>query len=165
MPHTAIRWYYLLKESLESAYRTVMLNKLRTLLSLMGITIGIFAIISVYTALDSMEENIRESFSAMGDDIIYIEKWPWMPEDGQEYKWWEYLNRPVPKRSEHLLLKKKLENARALAFFASTQSTIKHGNASADNIPVWGATEEFEELRNFSIIKGRFFSPYEFHSG
>jgi len=114
----------MLKESLQSAYRTVILNKLRTLLSLIGITIGIFAIISVFTVLDSMEENIRESFSAMGEDIIYVEKWPWMPEEGQEYKWWEYLNRPVPKMSEQLLLKKRMESARNVAFFSSMQATL-----------------------------------------
>jgi putative ABC transport system permease protein len=71
----------MLRESMQSAFRTVILNKLRTLLSLMGITIGIFAIIAVFTVLDSMEENIRESLSALGSDIIYVEKWPWMPEE------------------------------------------------------------------------------------
>lgn len=155
----------MLNESLQSAYRTIILNKLRTLLSLIGITIGIFAIISVFTVLDSMEENIRESFSAMGDDVIYVEKWPWMPEEGQEYKWWEYLNRPVPRRSEHQLLKRRLESARSVAFFSSIQSNIEFGNASAENITVWGASEEFEDMRNFGIARGRFLSPFEFHSG
>ena len=165
MPHTAIRWFYMINESLQSAYRTVILNKLRTLLSLIGITIGIFAIIAVFTVLDAMEENIHESFSAMGDDIIYVEKWPWMPEDGQEYKWWEYLNRPVPRRSEHELLKKRLESARSVVFFSAIQSTIEYNNASAENITVWGSTEEFEDMRNFGIASGRFLTPFEFHSG
>ncbi len=165
MPHAAIRWYYILRESMQSAYRTVILNKLRTLLSLLGVTIGIFAIVSVFTALNSMEKNIRESFSAMGDDVIYIQKWPWAPEEGVEYKWWEYWNRPVPTMKEYQQLKKRMESARAVAFFAVTQSTIESGNASAENIAVWGVTEEFENTRNFDIASGRFLTPLEINTG
>jgi len=165
MPRAAIQWYYMLRESMQSAFRTVILNKLRTLLSLMGITIGIFAIIAVFTVLDSMEENIRESVSSLGSDIIYVEKWPWMPEDGQEYKWWEYLNRPVASMREYQHLKKKLPNARAVTFFAGFGATIEYGSASMENLAVWGASEEFEETRNFGIAKGRFLSPFEMNSG
>ena len=165
MPHAAIRWYYMLHESLQSAYRTVFLNKLRTLLSLMGITIGIFAIISVFTVLDSMENSIRESVSALGSDVIYIEKWPWMPEEGQEYKWWEYLNRPVANMREYQQLKKRMKNARAIAFFAATRSTIEYVNNSIENIGIWGASEEYKDTRNFGIAKGRFLTPFEINSG
>jgi len=165
MPNATIRWYYILRESMQSAYRTVLLNKLRTLLSLLGVTIGIFAIVSVFTALNSMEKNIRDSFSSMGDDVIYIQKWPWAPEEGVEYKWWEYLNRPVPTIREYQQLKKRMESARAVAFFAATQSTIEFGNTSAENITIWGVSEEFEITRNFNISMGRFLTPLEINMG
>jgi putative ABC transport system permease protein len=165
MPKAAIRWYYMLHESMQSAFRTVILNKLRTLLSLMGITIGIFAIIAVYTVLDSMEENIRESVSSLGSDVIYIEKWPWMPEEGQEYQWWEYLNRPLPSTREYMQLKKKIQNARAVSFFAGIGATVEYGSASMENLSVWGVSEEFEETRNFGIAKGRFLTPFEINTG
>jgi putative ABC transport system permease protein len=165
MPRADIRWYYMLHESMQSAFRTVILNKLRTLLSLMGITIGIFAIIAVFTVLDSMEENIRESVSSLGSDVIYIEKWPWMPEEGQEYKWWEYLNRPVPSMRDYQQLKKRLQNARAVTFFAGFGATVEYGNASMENLAIWGASEEFEETRNFGIAKGRFLTPFEMNTG
>jgi len=155
----------MLRESMQSAFRTVILNKLRTLLSLMGITIGIFAIIAVFTVLDSMEENIRESLSSLGSEIIYVEKWPWMPEDGQEYKWWEYLNRPVPSMRDYQMLRKKLQNARAVTFFAGFGATVETGNASMENLAIWGASEEFEETRNFGIVKGRFLTPFEMNTG
>jgi putative ABC transport system permease protein len=165
MPQATTRWYYMLSESMQSAYRTVVLNKLRTLLSLMGITIGIFAIIAVFTVLDSMEENIRESVSSFGSDVIYVEKWPWMPEEGQEYRWWEYLNRPVTNVHESQLLKKKLQNARAVSFFAGTGANVEYGKSSMENLQLWGASEEFEETRSFGIVKGRFLSPFEINSG
>jgi putative ABC transport system permease protein len=165
MPRSAIRWYYMLHESMQSAFRTVILNKLRTFLSLLGITIGIFAIIAVFTVLDSMEENIRESVSALGSDIIYVEKWPWMPEEGQEYKWWEYLNRPLPSMREYQQLKKKMQNARAVLFFSGFGATVEYGSSSMENLSIWGTSEEFEETRNFGIEKGRFLTPFEINSG
>ncbi|PLX03581.1 MAG: ABC transporter, partial [Marinilabiliales bacterium] len=58
----------------------------------MGVTIGIFAIISVFTVLDSIERNIKDSIASLGDDVVYVKKWPWEFEG--EYKWWKYLNRP-----------------------------------------------------------------------
>ena len=71
-----MRWYFILHESLQSAYRTVILNKLRTILSLLGVTIGIFSIVSVFTVLDSMKANMRKSMDSFGNDVVVIEKWP-----------------------------------------------------------------------------------------
>ena len=82
-----MRWYYIIQESLQSAYRTVVLNKLRTLLSLLGVTIGIFSIVSVFTVLDSMETNMRKAVESFGNDIIVIEKWPWAPETLRPVAW------------------------------------------------------------------------------
>ena len=81
-------------ESLIMAVQAVTVNRLRASLSLLGITIGIFAIIAVFTIVDSLEANIRESVNSLGSDVIYIEKWPWTSEDGEEYAWWKYMNRP-----------------------------------------------------------------------
>ena len=78
----------LLIESFIFAVKSVIVNRLRTVLSLLGITIGIFAIISVFTIFDSLQINIRESLAEAGENVIYIQKWPWAPEPGEEYAWW-----------------------------------------------------------------------------
>ena len=90
-----MRWLFIFHESLQSAYRTIILNKLRTILSLIGVTIGIFSIISVFAVLDSMKANLQASVDSFGSDVVFIEKWPWTPEAGKEFAWWEYLNRPT----------------------------------------------------------------------
>jgi putative ABC transport system permease protein len=77
-----MRWLYIFNESLQSAYRTIILNKLRTILSLIGVTIGIFSIISVFAVLDSMKANLQASVDSFGSDVVFIEKWPWTPESG-----------------------------------------------------------------------------------
>ena len=67
----------LFKEGFIFAVNSIIVNKLRTFLSLFGITIGIFSIISVFTVLDWMAKSIRDSISTLGDNVIYVEKWPW----------------------------------------------------------------------------------------
>ena len=67
----------ILRESFLFAYHALVSNKLRTFLSLLGITIGIFAIISVFTVVDSLEKNVRSSVASLGDNVVFIQKWPW----------------------------------------------------------------------------------------
>jgi len=152
-------------ESLVFAFNSVVVNRLRTLLSLLGITIGIFAIISVFTVIDSLELNIRESLTGLGTNVIYVQKWPWMPEDGQEYEWWQYWNRPVPKLSEYEALKDQSEKAEVVAFFAYARRMVKYKNNNIESTLIFGSTQEFDQIRDFEIIKGRFFTSFEFHSG
>ena len=88
----------LLKESLIFAWQSLVSNKLRSFLSLLGITIGIFAIILVFTIVDGLENNIRGSIQSLGNNVVYIQKWPWT--FGPDYPWWKYINRPTPKYYE-----------------------------------------------------------------
>ena len=152
-------------ESLVFAFKSVTVNRLRTLLSLLGITIGIFAIISVFTVIDSLEINIRQSLAGLGSNVIYVQKWPWAPEEGKEYEWWQYWNRPVPKYSEYEALRNQCVKASRVAFFAFANRMVKYRNNSIQSTTIFGCTPEFEEIRDLDIIKGRFFTPFEFFSG
>ena len=70
-------------------------NKLRTFLSLLGVTIGVFCIISVLTVFDSLQNNIQTSMQSLGSNVLYIGKFPWIPEESGEYPMWKYKARPV----------------------------------------------------------------------
>src|SRR3546814_4291144 len=84
----------LIKESILFALEALRVNKLRTVLSLLGVTIGIFLIISVFTVVDTMESKIRSSVEKLGDNVVYVQKWPWG--GFGDYPWWDYFQRPVP---------------------------------------------------------------------
>ena len=79
----------LIKESVRFAFTALNENKLRTFLSQLGIIIGVFAIISVLTVVDSLERSIRNSVQSLGENTVYVQKWPWGG-GGGEYEWWEY---------------------------------------------------------------------------
>ncbi|NJK85382.1 MAG: FtsX-like permease family protein [Bacteroidales bacterium] len=157
--------WFIMQESFQSAIKTVSVNKLRTILSLLGITIGIFAIISVFTIIDSLEANLREDIAALGDDVIYIQKWPWAPENGEEYEWWKYFNRPLPSMREYQELKRRIEKAKAISFFAATGRSVKYKDNSVEGLQIWGISEEFDQIRDFSIASGRFLSGYDIETG
>ena len=89
----------LFKESIALTIRFLKANKLRSFLSVLGITIGISCIVAIFTATYSLEKNIRNNVDKLGDKIIYVQKWPWTYGNG--YKWWEYMNRPKPKIKEY----------------------------------------------------------------
>jgi putative ABC transport system permease protein len=160
-----MRFLYILRESFISTLKTFNANKLRTILSLLGVTIGIFAIISVFTIIDSMESEVRETLNALGDDVIYVQKWPWAPEEGEEYPWWKYLNRPVPTLKEFAEVKRRMKNAKAVTFYAVTQRPVEYKNNKADNINIWGVTEDFNINRSLSIEGGRYLTDYEISTG
>jgi putative ABC transport system permease protein len=154
----------LLLESFVFALKSVIVNRLRTVLSLLGITIGIFAIISVFTIFDSLEINIRESLAEAGENVIYIQKWPWAPEPGEEYAWWQYWNRPVPKYKEYEIIKERSMLSEAVCFWAFTSRMVKYKNNSISDATIWGTTSEYEDTRDHEIEKGRFFTTYEFEA-
>jgi len=153
-------------ESLVMAFQTFRGNRLRSVLTLLGITIGIFAIISVFTAVDSLEINIRESVSSLGDDVIYIQKWPWAPDEGEEeYPWWKYLNRPLVTLEENEYIRENAHLAREACMVAVTSRTVKYKNNRAEDVTIMGASEGFQDIRSFEIERGRYFSPFEARGG
>ncbi len=160
-----MRWIFLLNESLQSAYRTVILNKLRTLLSLLGVTIGIFSIISVFSVVDSMKSNMKSTLDSFGTDVVVVEKWPWAPEEGTEFAWWEYLNRPVVNLREYESLKKRMNNIQAASFLGVTQSEVEYLDNAAEGPQIWGVSEDFGQIRTFNLARGRYLTALEINSG
>lgn len=146
----------LLKESFIFAYSSVVANKLRTFLTLLGITIGIFAIIAVFTVLNSLEDRIRNSVSSLGDDIIYVQNTPWIFEENTT--WFQYMQRPVPKLSEYKEIKRRSMLAATVCFSVSAGKTVKYKNNSVENAGIWVNTHEFAEIRSFELAEGRYFT-------
>jgi len=153
----------LFKEGFLFAVNSVVVNKLRTFLSLFGITIGIFSIISVFTVLDWMEKSIRDSIASMGDNVIYIQKFPWSFDPN--LAWWDIIRWPSISTSDYEAIQKKSTKAEETCFLAAQSEQIKYRKNVASDIAVAAITLEFENVRSFEIDKGRYFSPFEASSG
>ena len=153
----------LLRESYLFAIHEIAVNKVRTLLSLLGITIGIFSIISVFTIFDSMEINIRTQINSLGNDVLFVQKWPWAM--GGDYPWWKYMNRPEASLTDLKEIQKRSQTARESAYMTQSMETIKYRDNSMENCVVALVSEGYEDVMQIEIGEGRFFSPSEFTSG
>jgi putative ABC transport system permease protein len=156
-------FFRLLKEGFVFAFKSVIVNKLRTFLSLFGITIGIFSIISVFTALDWMENAIHDSISSLGDNVLYASKWPWGL--NPNLNWWDIIKYPSISKDDYQAVLNKSTKAASACFTVTQPEQIKFQKNLASDVDVWAVTPEFDKIRSFEIEKGRYFSPEEAASG
>ena len=155
--------FEILYTTLKLALQELGKNKLRTFLSLFGVTIGIFCIIGVLSTVSSLERNIQDGVKSLGTNTIYIDKWDY--QGGAEYPWWKYVNRPSPKLIETKLIKEKIGGNINIVFNFTAQSFIENENTRLDGINYHGITEEFDKIQPIEIQYGRYLNQLEFAYG
>ncbi len=157
--------FTLISESYRFAWNVLLNNRLRTCLSLLGIAIGIFAIISVYAIVDSLERNIRASVDSIGTDVVFVQKWPWAAGD-DSYPWWKYYQRPeVSLKDYKKLVNRGIVGSQYMSFGAAVRETLKYGNSNIENANIEGVTFEagliFFPKGDGQMKAGRYFSEKE----
>ncbi len=154
----------LLKESALFAVNALRVNKLRTFLSLLGISIGIFTIITVFTIVDSLERNLTNSVEKLGDKVLYVQKWPWV--FGGDFPWWKYFNRPNPSYREYEELQKRMQHVDAICFQISMgNKVVKYKSNSVENISIIAGSHDFNKVQSMEFERGRYLSATESRSG
>ena len=150
--------------SFKLALQELWKNKLRTFLSLFGVTIGIFCIISVLATVNSLENNIQTEIKSLGTNTIYIDKWDYAA-GGPDYPWWKYVQRPSPKFEELQEIKKRTNSSDHSAFVINTSSNVEVADNSLSNVILYGVTEEFSMIQPVEIRYGRYMTDAEFGVG
>ncbi len=155
----------ILSEGAAQAWQQLMANKLRSFLSLLGITIGIFCIIGVKSAVNSLEDNIRGSLAKLGNDVIYLDKFSWGEDPGQNY--WKWMRRPNYTYSEYETLKERLKTASEVGFWQFLGAkTLKWRSSSVENVVFLSVTEDCADIFRLEFEdEGRYFSPTEYTNG
>lgn len=150
-------------ESIRQAWAQLTGNKLRTFLSLLGISIGIFCIIGVLSAVDSLEDNLSGSLAKLGDDTVYIDKWPWKDNSSD---WWEFFQRPYPDHDDYVALKERMPTASLVSYWTVPGSkAVKYKKNSVEGGYLFVTTYEFERIFNITIEKGRYWTNSEYTGG
>lgn len=163
MKNKSVLFARLIKESFIFAFQAIIVNKLRTILSLLGITIGIFAIVSVFTVVGSLETKIKKSIESLGNNVIFIQKWPWV--FGSDFPWWKYMNRPVPKPNEIEEIRKKCSTAEASAFMLSMFKNVERLGNSVESATIICVSDDYEKVQTIDISDGRYFTYAELAGG
>jgi len=156
-------WLRLLQESLSFAWSAIVVNKLRTFLSLLGVMVGIFVISSIFAVVDSMEEDLMDSFSMLDDDVLFVSKWPWSM--GGDYPWWKYVQRREPSLRDSEDLAGRLTTASDVAFQMKGMFNLEAEENSYPNVPVAAVSHTYPDVISLDLASGRFFNGSESSSG
>lgn len=151
--------------SFKMALQELWKNKLRTFLSLFGVTIGIFCIIGVLTVVNSLERNIQNEIKALGTNTIYLDKWDYTAGRGPDYPYWKYMKRPMPKYAEMKEIMERTPSAKYAAFKIDREDNIEFEDNQLSNVNLYGITEQFNIIQPIDIITGRYISEAEFNHG
>lgn len=154
----------LFRESFIFAFDALRQNKTRTFLSLLGITIGIFTIITVFAAVDTFRGNLQTSVDKLGSKTIYIQKWPWV--FGSDFPWWKYMQRPQPSLRDYEALRERVTTAEGLCYEVSLSNrTLKYKSNSIEGAQVSASSHDYNKTKNFDLSEGRYFTESESNSG
>lgn len=153
----------LIWESFRFAFAALRSNLTRTILSLLGVTVGIFAIIAVFTLVDSLENNIKSSFSFLGTNVINVGRFPFA-NDGRDYPWWRYFRRPPGSYAEYEFIQARSKNAEAVTISAAAGGTVKAGNSAYEGTQITGVIDTYPDVFDVPLEEGRFFTNSEIQS-
>lgn len=160
----ALKPQALLWEALRMASSGLRSDKLRTLLSLSGVVIGIFTIIGVLAAVDSLQKDIRRSLESLGSHVLFVSKWPWSGMD-TDYPWWKYLSRPSPTWQEADEIRRRLPLVEHVVFRIEATVPLEYQGHELENVALEGITPEYTKVWEVNLAEGRFLSETEFHMG
>jgi putative ABC transport system permease protein len=144
------------------SFQAIRANKMRSVLTTLGIVIGIVSVTLMGTAISGLGQVVDDTVSKIGADVLYVQKWPWFHNDDD---WWKYRNRRdilIPQFKAIERSATMIKNATPITWAVVT---VRHGNQSSDVVPVIGVNEQFTETAGVTVADGRFFNQAEADGG
>lgn len=157
-----MRFLNSLSEGLRVALRALAINKVRSVLTALCIIIGITMVTVVDSVTTGMDESFDSSMAMLGQDVIYIEKWPW---DNEDMEWWEIANRKEMQLEYVEFLDERSKLASDVAASANRNTNVRYKEKSAESVGLNGATSNYLNIQGLNIERGRMFTEEEGRSG
>jgi putative ABC transport system permease protein len=163
---TKVRFLYELIESFRIAWAQIRANKMRSVLTALGVIIGIVAVTLMGAAISGIGTGFENSLAMLGNDVLYVEKWPWF---GAE-DWWNYINRPPIKITDAEKLNRIIEDTpHSLLEVAVPRAgrgcSVKYGDGRVDGIFAFGTTSDYARITSVDCSEGRLFNEVESNGG
>jgi putative ABC transport system permease protein len=150
----------MLAESLQIAFRALAANKVRGVLTTLGIIIGIVAVVTTMTAVNGLQNRFRESFSAVGSDVIYVSRMPWVVMND----FFLYRNRPGIDLREVRALEARMRGRALVNPSLDSRTDVKRGSETMEGVTIIGTTEKQSRMSSVQPQLGRFLMPYDLSS-
>ncbi len=149
------------REGLAIAFNAIRANKMRSVLTALGIIIGIVSVTLMGTAIEGLNRAFNKSIAAIGADVLYVQKWPW----GGGEDWWKIRNRREIRIKEAKILEKQAELARSVSPVMGTGRNVRFGGKLLEGIAVIGTNSDFLTTSGVNVAFGRFFTAAESDGG
>lgn len=146
-----------LSEGLSIAWRAIKANKIRAALTMLGIFIGVTAVVLMSTAIKGIDNSLQNGVSALGSDVLYIDKWAWFSND----EWWRMRNRRNIDMEDFHRFKDLAKLPLAVAPVTNAVQTIKFGDRKVETVFLTGSNSDYVKTTNFDFASGRFYSEIE----
>jgi len=150
-------------EGFRIALQALKVNKIRSTLTALCIIIGITMVTIVDSVTTGMDVTFEESMAMMGQDVVYVQKWPWGM--GGEYKWWEYRNRKEIELEYVEQIRDYSRYASNVTAVANRGTSIRYKDKSAEGVGLSGATANYLSIQGLNIAEGRMYVDQEVRSG
>ncbi len=159
--------FRVLGETLKLTFHQLWLNKLRTFLSLFGITVGIFSIIAILTSVDALKNNINQSINSLGDNVLFVNKWAWTFDGPSDYPWWKYFQRPNVKYENYKYVQSKSKLAEYVTFELNPRQApeVSYKDKKTHKAQISAVTDGYGKVFQLNINQGRYLSTMEIGNG
>jgi putative ABC transport system permease protein len=160
------RTIYEFTESFRIAFSQIRANAMRSVLTALGVIIGIVAVTLMGTAINGIDIGFQNSLAMLGEDVLYVQRWPWRNVDD----WWNYINRP-PIRIEHAEKLNRIIEATPNTLLdvavpvAGRGSPVKAGDIQLGGVTIFGSTADYSRIVTTEIAEGRLFNETEANAG
>jgi putative ABC transport system permease protein len=148
-----------IREGLAISWSAICANKLRSMLTTLGIVIGIVTVTLMGTALQGLNNSFMNSISSIGADVLYVQRFSWFIQSRQA--WMAAMKNPDPSLGEADMLQRQMKLASAVAPVAQESAAVKYGRRSSSSVPLIGTTEQYLLTSGLTVNEGRFLSQTE----
>jgi putative ABC transport system permease protein len=150
-------YIYELKEGLIISLHALRANKIRAVLTTLGIFIGVTSVVLMSTAINGIDGAFQRGISSMGSDVLYIDKWAWFSDDN----WWNIRNRRNLTLEDYEKFKDLVKLPVATAPYLWSLENLNYNGLQAPSTIVMGTTADYLDISNFTFSEGRFFNEFE----
>ena len=159
--------FRVLSETLKLTLQQLWANKLRSFLSLFGITVGIFSIIAILTSVDALKNNINQSINSLGDNVLFVNKWAWTFDGPSDYPWWKYFQRPNVKYENFKNVQTKSKLAEYVTFELSPRQSpeVSYRDKKTHKAQISAVADNYGNVFQLDIAQGRYLSTMEIGNG
>lgn len=154
MKHLLHEWF----EAVRMALLALRANKLRSLLTTLGIVIGIVSVTAMFTTINGIEQGFDRSLAMLGQNVLHVERWPWNQEGGE---WWEFINRPRIQEDLAEDIRARSRLAAAVAPVANAGQQAEYQDRVINDVRLQGSDPTITDIQEIELAGGRYYTELD----